>query len=100
MPRIARLRRSPALFALAALVAAGGVVPVALAQDAQAPAAAAAVERPARGMQKSQVEAKYGAPASRTEAVGQPPISRWDYPGMIVYFEHDHVVHAVLTGAS
>jgi hypothetical protein len=99
MPCIARLRCVPALLALAA-VAAGAVVPVApaLAQEAQA-AAAPARERPARGMLKSQVEAKYGAPASRTEAVGQPPISRWDYPGMIVFFEHDHVVHAVLTGA-
>jgi hypothetical protein len=99
MPRIARARRVPALLALAA-VAAAGTVPVtpALADDAPT-AAAAPRERPARGMPKTQVEAKYGAPASRTEAVGQPPISRWDYPGMIVFFEHDHVVHAVLTGA-
>jgi hypothetical protein len=99
MPRIARARRVPALLALAA-VAAAGTVPVtpALADDPPA-AVAAPRERPARGMPKAQVEAKYGAPASRTEAVGQPPISRWDYPGMTVFFEHDHVVHAVLTGA-
>ncbi len=98
MPRIARLHRVPALLAFGAVVAAAVVVPGAplYAQDAPA-ATAAARERPARGMLKTQVEAKYGAPASRTEAVGQPPISRWDYPGMIVFFENDHVVHAVLT---
>jgi hypothetical protein len=57
-----------------------------------------AQDRPSRGMAMSQVEARYGAPATRSEAVGQPPITRWDYPGMIVYFEHGHVVHAVLRG--
>lgn len=59
----------------------------------------AATERPARGMTKAQVEARYGAPSARQDAVGQPPISRWDYPGMRVYFENDHVVHAVLMAA-
>jgi hypothetical protein len=29
-------------------------------------------------------------------AVGRPPISRWEYPGFIVYFEHEHVIHAVV----
>jgi hypothetical protein len=68
-----------------------------LAQPAE-PSAPAAQERPARGMKMSQVEARFGAPSARSDAVGQPPITRWDYPGMIVYFEHDHVVHAVLRG--
>ena len=27
----------------------------------------------------------------------QPPITRWDYPTFSVYFEHEHVVDAVLT---
>lgn len=101
MPRSARLRRFPALAASAAVLGAAlaATLPVFPVHADETPAAAApARERPARGMPKSQVEAKYGAPASRTESVGQPPISRWDYPGMIVYFEHDHVVHAVLTG--
>jgi hypothetical protein len=43
----------------------------------------------------SQVERQYGAPAERFGAVGQPPITRWVYPSMVVYFEYDHVVHAV-----
>jgi hypothetical protein len=52
-------------------------------------------QRPARGQTKSRVEARFGAPQSRSAAVGQPPISRWDYPGFVVFFEYDHVVHAV-----
>jgi len=57
--------------------------------------AAAAGERPARGATMAWVEARFGAPATRTGPVGQPPITRWDYPGFSVYFEYDHVVHAV-----
>ena len=52
--------------------------------------------RPTRGMSQSSVEAKYGAPASKRTPVGEPPITRWEYPNMIVYFEHDRVIHAVL----
>ena len=60
-----------------------------------APAASAAQSTPARGQSMAQVERQYGAPAERFAAVGQPPITRWVYPSMIVYFEYDHVVHAV-----
>jgi hypothetical protein len=28
----------------------------------------------------------------------QPPITRWDYAGFTVFFEHDHVVDAVIPG--
>ena len=52
--------------------------------------------RPTRGMTQSSVQAKYGAPASKRPAVGQPPISRWEYSNMIVYFEYDRVIHAVI----
>ncbi len=51
--------------------------------------------RPTRGMSQSSVQAKYGAPASKIAAVGEPPISRWEYADMIVYFERDRVIHAV-----
>jgi len=54
-----------------------------------------AAERPARGSSMARVEARFGAPATRSGPVGQPPISRWDYPGFVVFFEYDHVVHAV-----
>jgi hypothetical protein len=58
-----------------------------------------AVERPARGMSMANVEARFGAPTSRQPTVGQPPITRWDYPGFSVFFEHDRVIHSVATGA-
>ena len=43
----------------------------------------------------TQVEAKFGAPVTKHDAVGQPPITRWDYPGFSVFFEHDRVIDAV-----
>ncbi|MBS0396585.1 MAG: hypothetical protein JSR54_18340 [Proteobacteria bacterium] len=69
------------------------------AEPAAAPAAAASAEHPDRGMHMSAVEARFGAPAQRYPAVGQPPITRWDYPGFVVYFENDLVLHAVVLGA-
>jgi len=42
------------------------------------------------------VEARFGQPTSRVAAVGEPPITRWEYPGFIVYFEHDLVLHAAV----
>jgi hypothetical protein len=53
-------------------------------------------------MSMESVEAKYGAPSRRVPAVGgataaQPPITRWEYPGFVVYFEHNKVVHTVVT---
>jgi len=67
-------------------------------QMAEPPAAAAAAA-PARGLSMAQVEARFGAPAERYAAVGQPPITRWVYPSFVVYFEHQTVVHAVLVKA-
>lgn len=53
-------------------------------------------DRPARGQSKAQVEARFGSPIATIAAVGEPPISRWEYAGFVVYFEHDHVIHAVV----
>lgn len=55
-----------------------------------------AARRPSRGMSMESVEARYGAPSGRIAAVGDPPISRWEYPGFIVYFEYNLVVHAAV----
>jgi hypothetical protein len=55
--------------------------------------------RPRAGMSMSAVEATYGAPSDRRSAVGEPPITRWDYPQFSVYFEHDLVIHAVVRRA-
>jgi hypothetical protein len=51
--------------------------------------------RPKSGMSMTAVESTYGNPAQRRAAVGEPPITRWDYPEFSVYFEHDRVIHAV-----
>ena len=64
--------------------------------DMRGTAPAADDGRPTRGMTQTRVEAKYGSPATKLAAVGDPPISRWEYPNMIVYFEYDRVIHAVI----
>ena len=51
--------------------------------------------KPTRGMSQQSVEAKYGAPSSREVPVGEPPITRWEYPEFVVFFEYDRVIHAV-----
>lgn len=50
---------------------------------------------PARGMSKAEVRARFGEPTRARPAVGQPPISRWDYDGFSVYFENDTTLHSV-----
>lgn len=63
--------------------------------DMQGVAAPGSDGRPTRGMTQTSVEAKYGAPASIKAPVGDPPITRWEYPDFVVYFEYDKVIHAV-----
>ncbi len=50
---------------------------------------------PASGLTQANVEATYGSPKSKKAAVGEPPISSWEYDGFIVFFEYDRVVHTV-----
>ena len=50
---------------------------------------------PTRGMTAASVESKYGAPAAKEAAIGDPPISRWEYENFVVFFEYDRVIHAV-----
>ncbi len=57
------------------------------------------VATPTRGMTMHQVESKFGSPVTKTPPVDQPPITRWEYPGFVVYFEQDHVIHSVVTGS-
>jgi hypothetical protein len=59
------------------------------------PAPEASRDRPTRGMSMEKVEATFGAPSNRAPAVGEPPITRWEYPGFVVYFEHHLVIHSV-----
>jgi hypothetical protein len=55
-----------------------------------------AADRPDRGSSMATVQSRYGEPTTRHAAVGNPPITRWDYPQFAVYFENDRVLHAVL----
>jgi hypothetical protein len=58
------------------------------------------MELPVNGQNKATVEAKFGAPAQKQSAVGDPPISSWRYDTYSVYFEYDLVLFTVLhTGA-
>ena len=61
-----------------------------------APAPAATVTVPARGSTMETVRSKFGSPTQEQPAIGLPPITRWDYPGYAVFFEHDKVLHTVL----
>lgn len=54
------------------------------------------VPRPTAGMTGDRVLARFGEPLRALPPVGDPPISRWEYPDFFVYFEYNHVVHAVL----
>lgn len=81
------------LAALAASLAHGETIVV----DGQVSVAPSSVERPSRGVTMSGVESRFGAPANRHATVGQPPITRWDYAGFSVFFEHDRVIHSVAT---
>jgi len=91
-----RKQTYPALaLALVVLAGAPATLPAQNLEMANPPAASAAVATPARGQSMAAVERQFGPPAERFAAVGQPPITRWVYPGFVVYFEYDHVVHAV-----
>ena len=58
-------------------------------------AKATSAQRPGRGLTMDQVEEIWGPPRSRQAPVGDPPITRWDYPGFSVYFEYSRVIHSV-----
>lgn len=69
----------------------------------QAAAAVPAAGLPIKGQTMSQVLSRYGQPQLRHKPAGgdtpkHPPITRWDYAGFSVFFEHTHVVDAVVPG--
>ena len=89
--------RTPAL----ALLAASALVAVSAA-SARADelrvetAQSAATDVPTRGMTMDKVQSRFGSPSQKLAAVGDPPITRWEYPSYVVYFEYQHVIHSVL----
>jgi hypothetical protein len=54
------------------------------------------VPRPLRGTSMADVRAGFGEPGGVKDPVGDPPITRWIYPGYTVYFEYDRVIDAVV----
>jgi hypothetical protein len=80
--------------------AAGAAMADTVVVDDQVQVRESTVEKPKRGATMTQVEARFGAPATRHDAVGAPPITRWDYPGFSVFFERDRVIDSVTTAAN
>ncbi|GAA3557695.1 MULTISPECIES: hypothetical protein [Marinobacter] len=56
----------------------------------------AQAELPRTGQSQADVRSRLGDPRQVRGPVGNPPISQWHYPTMVIYFEGDHVIHAVL----
>lgn len=54
------------------------------------------VLRPRSGASMTQVEDRFGPPTTVMDAIGEPPITRWVYPGYTVYFEHQNVINVVV----
>ena len=54
------------------------------------------IDTPRNGLTMDQVRQQYGEPASAVAAVGEPPISRWEYTGFSVFFENNLVLHSVI----
>lgn len=50
---------------------------------------------PTRGESKTRVLERFGLADEERPAVGQPPITRWDYREFSVYFEGDRVISSV-----
>ena len=51
--------------------------------------------RPLRGATMEMVQKNFGAPIARRDAVGDPPITRWEYGDFLVFFEYDRVIDTV-----
>ncbi|MFW5450725.1 MAG: hypothetical protein ACKE9I_03910 [Methylophagaceae bacterium] len=56
----------------------------------------AGILRPTQGMSMTTVEQQYGVAMQTSSAVGDPPITRWEYSGFVVFFEHNLVIHSVV----
>lgn len=64
--------------------------------NAAPPNTASGVPRPHRGSSMTIVKGQFGEPTETKAAIGEPPITRWAYPGYTVYFEHQHVIDVVV----
>jgi hypothetical protein len=93
-----------ALAILCGIAVVGTAVAETIVVDDQVMVKQSSVEKPKRGSSMNDVQARFGAPVEKHPAVSdpgkpmQPPITRWDYAGFSVFFEHDRVIDAVATG--
>src|SRR5215469_1172975 len=88
---------------LVGCAAAGGALADTVVVNDQVQVRQTQIECPKRGLTMSEVEQHFGAPVTRHPAAGgdapkHPPITRWDYSGFSVFFEHDRVIDSVVTG--
>lgn len=51
---------------------------------------------PHKSATMNQVRNDFGDPINEYPAVGNPPITRWEYEMFVVYFEHEFVISTVL----
>lgn len=98
---LARTLKMTVRMTLAALAlgAAAPVLAETLAIDGQVTIKPANIETPQRGSSMAAVESRFGAPANKSSAVGNPPITKWFYPNFVVVFEHDKVLHSVVVAS-
>jgi len=54
------------------------------------------MDLPEKGADQATVESRFGSPGKIKGPVGTPPIATWEYPGFLVYFESNIVIHSVL----
>jgi len=93
----AALLAASVLFVGAATLPASQAVADTLIINEVSEAAGTADSRPRRGMSMDQVREGWGEPVTAGAAVGEPPITRWEYDGFAVFFENQTVLHTVKT---
>lgn len=52
--------------------------------------------RPSKGMSMTQVLTQFGEPWGTLPPIGEPPITRWHYPGFTVVYEYQYVITSVV----
>ena len=83
------------VLAILAGIAVSGVLPadVLLIEEVRQ---AGNMDVPENGLSTTDVRTRFGEPATIHAAVGDPPITRWDYGQWSVYFEYDLVLFTVV----
>ena len=96
------MRKTLLMIACVLSLSGGAVHAEVLSMPATTPAAST-TRLPAKGETMPVVVKQYGEPAVKHKPAGggsrrQPPITRWDYDGFSVFFEHGTVIDAVVKG--